>query len=84
MKKVGEVKDAATGPVLECVSREEQVVVVVAAAAAATAAVVVVFFIGVIIILVMFRCATHLTSLSSHRAKKNNAFNDTRSSATLS
>ena len=24
-KKVGEVKDAATGPVLECVSREEQV-----------------------------------------------------------
>ena len=25
IKKVGEVKDAATGPVLECVSREEQV-----------------------------------------------------------
>ena len=43
--------------------------------------VVVVFF---IIILVIFRCATHLTSLNSHRAKKNNAFNNTESNATLS
>ena len=92
------MKDAATGPVLECISREEQVlivvvvviavvvlsVVVVVALVAVFVVFVVIAVVVVIVIIFIGRCATHPTSLSSHLAKKNNAFNATRSNATLS
>ena len=61
IKKVGEVKDAATGPVLECVSREEQVlhffivffyVVVVFAVVVVT----------VVVVSVLYRCWHVLSS----------------------
>ena len=73
------MKDAATGPVLECISREEQVLIVIVVVVA-----LVVVFVVVVVIIFICRCATHPTSLSSHLAKKNNAFNATRSNATLS
>ena len=98
--QVGEVKDTATGPVLECISREEQVwlsllffvFVAFFSHLMFCCCCVLCFFVAftqsswidVPYILYYFRCATPPTSPSSLQSKKSNAFNNTGSSVILS